>query len=462
MAASISSVGIIACGRLELLKRCVDSYVANLERHGRALELTVFDDSRLESDRDAAVAYLKGLKIGQSTLRYAGSTQRRRFAAALTRKGLPEKTVEFALFGLSGTATPGANRNSLLLDTIGRLAFMADEDTVCEAAPSPRLALEPAAAPAADAFEHWFFPDRRATLDAVDFSGADPFATHEAFLGRRVAGVAAAPVAATYCGFAGDGAAGSLAYLHLRGGSRERLMRSERTYRAAMETMETLRVANRATILKDGYCMAAFMGVDNRRALPPFMPSFRVEDGVFGSLLKRASSSSALLLPWAMLHAPETRLYSMDGAAAVRYFVNELVSAVIRAIPEDVSPRRIGEELVLFADSPQFEHRVNGLIRDRWKRRAEALEKLLELHGGSPAYWADDVRRTFGPLRAALSIKECPPPTDALNTAGEKGAAWKLTAAALANYGRLLARWEDIRTESERLVSSGTRLSEPV
>src|SRR5262249_29491360 len=151
--------------------------------------------------------------------------------------------IRFALFGDERcNVSVGANRNCLLLDTLGSLAFSADDDTLCRSAVAPDHEDTALVSSSYDPTEFRFFADRASALDSMTFAAADFLAAHEALLGRAVADVTGCPdsggrVALTMPGLAGDSGMGSSRYyLALTGASRERLLASEETYRSALRT----------------------------------------------------------------------------------------------------------------------------------------------------------------------------------------------------------------------------------
>src|SRR5262249_40511707 len=156
--------------------------------------------------------------------------------------------IDWALFGDRRChVSTGANRNSLLLDTIGALVFSADDDTRCVTAQAPDCHEAIAFSSAYDPTNFWFFADRRAAFDAVTGSDVDLLRCHERFLGRTLADFdvafdPASRVTLTLAGLVGDSGMGSPGYyLSLAGGSRARLLPSESAYRSALRSREVLR-----------------------------------------------------------------------------------------------------------------------------------------------------------------------------------------------------------------------------
>ena len=73
--------------------------------------------------------------------------------------------IEFALFDPEGCGmTAGANRNALLLHSVGDMVLSVDDDTVCSVAESPRLRDGLALSSGANPTDFRFFPDREAAV----------------------------------------------------------------------------------------------------------------------------------------------------------------------------------------------------------------------------------------------------------------------------------------------------------
>ena len=303
------------------LARALDSYLDNCARHGRAVEVVVMDDSRSPGARASGRDLLSSrVRERGAVVSYAGVDEKAAFAEALVARGLPPSVVRFAL-APGRASTAGANRNALLLHTVGDAFFSADDDTLCQVASplEPREGL--AVASGGDPADHWFFPDRASALGAVAFVDRDVLAGHEALLGRDVRGLLhASPdgggdaglrgrlaarggrVLATFNGLVGDSGWGApfgswlapMGYLAMRGPSLRRLCASEPGYRAAVTSREIVRVVDRLHVGDPSFSMMGFAGLDNRGLLPPFCPIGRGEDNVFGAVLAASAPDACV------------------------------------------------------------------------------------------------------------------------------------------------------------------------
>src|SRR5262249_19251163 len=98
---------------------------------------------------------------------------------------------------------------------------------------------------------------------------------------------------------------------------------------------EMIRTVNRLTISDSAWCMATALGLDNRSLLPPFMPVYRNEDGLFGLTLRACFDGVYFgYLPSTILHAPmEARSYSTDEVlkSATKFRFCDLAATCIRS-----------------------------------------------------------------------------------------------------------------------------------
>jgi hypothetical protein len=118
----ISTIVIPTRDNPRLLRRAIDGYAKNCARHGRQVGFVVSDDSAGLDTRRECLAMLAGLARDLSVdICYAGPEEKAAFAARLAGSGnIPGKVVRFGCFPDRGSdITVGANRNALLLHTIG-------------------------------------------------------------------------------------------------------------------------------------------------------------------------------------------------------------------------------------------------------------------------------------------------------------------------------------------------------
>lgn len=500
--ASITTLGLVTCDRMESLAEAVATHLDTARRWGRSVDLVVVDDTSSPVARGETRARLATFPApGGASLWYAGREEKERFAAALARDtGVEADLVAFALFDPDACGrSVGANRNALLLHTVGELVFSADDDVRSRVAEVPGTSGGLALVSMGDPTEFRFFADRRAALAAAPFVDADPLAAHERLLGATLAACLAAEpgpgsldlreagpgllttvlrgrgrVRVTLSGLVGDSGIGSAdALLSLVGPSRERLLASEATYRAASIGREVFRAVPRPTVGEVTLCMAPAIGLDNRDLLPPFFPVRRNQDGLFGLTARLASDDMLTgLLPHALLHAPpEPRRFPPDeiwAGAAAFHIADVVMDALVSLLPVHAPPDQerlsaMGRRLREIASLPagDFREHVEAGRCYRLGRRAAALEQLLHEHDDRPAYWARDVHRQLGALRQAALRDDADVPVD-LAEGRDPAAARGLTRRLVLRYGQLLEAWPALVDGARRLRARGVRVAEPV
>ena len=441
------------------------------------------DDSRSAGAEDRTRRALRQLDDRfKARIRYAGTSEKSRFAEALARESsIARNVVDFGLFGdRRCRLSTGANRNGLLLDTIDDLVFGADDDTRAHAAVAPEHIDSVSVSSEYEPREFWFFPDRRAALEAVASADSDFLTGHERFLGRTLAEVGGpaafhGTVTITLPGLVGDSGMGSPHYLlTLSGASRERFLASPAAYVSALRSREVLRTVRQPTIAASAFCMTTFFGFDNRLLLPPFFPVARNSDGVFGVMVQRAIEGSHIaFLPSVLLHAPqESRGFAGNEAwtepERIR-MADVLIASILPYRPGPLAGgpgenlRRLGTYLRELAslEAGAFEAFVRGAQQMRNLTFTALLETRLREHGARPGDWADDVRKTIEFLRLAAAGKDYVVPRD-LGDALDVDAARLLTQELVAKYGELLEAWPALVEATRQLRTRGCRVSDPV
>ena len=477
---SVTTVGIVTRDRETSLAACLASCLDNCRRHARSPEFVVVDGSVVEES--SARAALRALAAASdATIRYAGLAEKKRFADALVRESsVSEEIVDFALFGdRRCRLSTGANRNSLLLDTLDTLVFSVDDDTLCRTAVAPALQESVAFLSTYDPTEFWFFPDRRGALEAGRVVETDLLGRTEELLGRPLtdfestAGLTGR-VAITLPGLVGDSGMGSPRYfLTLSGPSRARLLQSHTAYLSALRSREVLRAVSQPTIAASAFCMTPFFGFDNRLLLPPFFPVERNSDGIFGLMVHRyVKGSHVAFMPWLLLHAPpDPRAFDGDEAwteAEGVKMADILIACIVsHAGSADAGGaarfQHLGRYLRDLASLTidDFEAFVNAAQQLRNLAATTLLETRLREHRASPAFWADDVRRTIDALRKTVTKSDYIVPRE-LRNADDVNSARRLTPQLVSKFGGLLEAWPALVEAARRLRTNGCRVSAPL
>lgn len=504
--ARITTVALVTRNRLAPMTRALTSYVEHAERHGRALQFLVVDDSdggEATTSCREALATVKA-RYGISVA-YAGPGEKRRFAKDVIERGhVPPGVANFALFDVERCGRAyGANRNALLLATVGEPVFSADDDTVCRTVAAPESDADVAWVSGRDPAEFWFFPDRETALRSGDVADTDIFACHEGLLGRQAAemlppggppdptGITAASgrsgirpwhdmvVSVTFNGLVGDCAWGApfgwwgsaLGYLLLDEPSHRRLVRSAADYHTACRSREVLRVVRRPTLSDATFCMTTFVGLDNRRLLPPFMPVQRGEDIVFGATLQHGFGDRCFgHVPWALLHAPVPPRRFWPGEmvrTASGFDTAKLILACMPASEEGAATGRglvvLGAHFIELGKLPSRD--FDEYLRRRMRRIndgfAEQLEQRLHECEGAPEYWANDVRRYVALLREATQRPDYCVPLDLVDGRG-RGEARVLAQRLVLRFGELLTWWPHMMEVATELRARDTSLATAV
>jgi hypothetical protein len=472
--ARVTVVGIITRDRPDCLDRCLTALLDNLREAARGVRVVICDDSRQPDHRrrtGAAIAAAR--RRGDVAIDLVTPQSRAHAAGELSREcGMPVRLADWALRGVwPSQTTIGANRNALMLAAAGEVFVSLDDDVVCRFVRAEGSTAAPRFSSAYEACDYWFYPTREELLRSVRLEDANLLAIHEALLNADAstlldetgAGAGVAPlelrrlkqngaVRVTQLGMAGDTGMGNPFWLDLDGPSRERLLSSEATYRASFTSREVVRVASSPQISTGTFFMTACVGLDNRIALPPFVPVMRSSDYVFGAMI-RMLWPGALLghAPFAILHAPaKTRRFSpsalVDGVA--RLSLAELLALTLTSCPlldaePEGAPRyeKIGRHLQSISALP-LDDLVELLRMLAWRRVCRTLEHLtrtLDRHRGEPSFWADDLRRLIGAVREqSLTPRYIIPLELQTHTTAEALAAVR---ASLRDFGDLLIAW---------------------
>ena len=481
---SIESLGIPTRNRPESLRRCLLSYAQCAAEFGRKIKFIVADQSEPPEVRAANMGSIEAVKAQfGGEMSYAGMEEQKRFVSVLAKAaGLDECSVAFAL--LNPECFPiatGANRNVLLLATVGELALQVDDDSICTVARFTESADKLTFTSKGDPTE-FRFPDRCFPQEIYrNFSMEDFFALHEQFLGREMSVYlgenqkrefdfnSAKPqlletlhrgnntVCVSALGVGGASGIGSaIGFLRLDAESRAHLMRSESVYRSAFENDLLLRAVIAPSIGDSQWCSGLNLGLDNRRFLPPFLPVQRSQDGVFSALLHAISRPLFAHLPWFLLHADsgerqQTRddlrkqFASLKSADLLVLLIRKFAPQPLRSQPAD-NLAALGRTLCEWGSAAQgdFEEMLFLVVAQMVASRLEEFEKRLARYKRQPAFWAKDMEMCIEASLAALPGNGYITPWDLSDCWGESKA--RATMQLLVRKtGEMLMIWSDLR-----------------
>lgn len=492
-ASQIVSIGFPTCERVATLQRGMTSFIEHCQRHGRTNDYVVVDDSRTLATQRAYREMLAQLRARYGIdCAYAGLDEKRAFAERLATFGnLPTDVVTFVCLGSSeyGVTTVGANRNALLLHTVGDMIFSADDDIVCQAATPPDLGVGLRVSSRRNPLDVWFFADRAAASQAVKAVDADVLAAHEQWLGADAQSCIArsaadAPIdiaeaepgllrrleqpsriALTLNGTLGDCSWDNPHfYLFQRGATFQRLTESERAYQAARASREMVQAAAQVTLAEYADPMFAMcMGLDHRELLPPFTPLGRAEDVGFGALLSQCFGDAYTVnLPWTLLHAPtdtrgfsERAMFGLEFNTLVPSLINQFDPGVARTARERLD--KLGRHIEELGRLPQhsFEEFLRLHLLEAMSAMITGLEERLSSRElPPPAFWVQHARAVI-----ALARQNAVAPLEQIYSmpGGHEG-----MQRLLVRYGQCLQWWPTIVDTARQLRAQGVRLAQSI
>lgn len=390
----ITTLAFVTADRPQVFNRSLASYLEHFRSHERQITTVVTDDSR---SSEARAQYLESLaQSGSDIIRYIGRPEKLKFIEQLGRQGIDPEAARFAIGGhfVSGVCTTGANRNCILLDTIGELVLSADDDTVCSVVSHPQRDEFLTIGNHENPREVWFYTSRTEVTTCQSDPPGDLLASHERLLGKSLSEIVAeatpnqmnvdgscrhllaalhrpnAKVVCTMSGMAGDSGAGNPQCFLL--GSKqvlESLNESEAMSRRAFASREVLWVSRSHTITHCPQCQGSGLGMANNDLLPPFFPVGRNEDAIFGALNLMAQNSFLAHLPIALLHDAET------GRRYERLPSFSIASLILSLVWDSVPKPKTALEAALRSVGLRFLELANLPHQEFWEIVAQAVDR---------------------------------------------------------------------------------------
>jgi len=491
----IGCLAIPTANRPRSLKRGLGSFAKNLKQFDRKCGILVADGSAGDSKSIRA-----SCASSAESLYFAGSEEKRDFAAHLGRKGdIPAEVIQYALFGSGiSSQTIGANRNAILLHALDCAFLSVDDDTICDVRLAPGTGAGLSIAGHDDANEAWCFPDAPAARLFGDPKTVDVIGEHEKYLGRQVREIlpddhtpgdaldqlcihllsslstGIAPIRVTWNGARGDsGFHSSLGQVSSGSATtRARLQSMGDGYAACLNSRQLARQVLRPSVSHVELApVGMFMGLDSTLPLPPFPPDCRNEDGVFAHVLARMSDGYyGVYLPFMLAHdPPEARSYAPNCDSQIR--LSDLIIYCLSTwhpAPGEIDPYRrvvaMGRHLQSLGDLPaaDFDELANVLMCARICSTADALEAVLSADGRVSRAWAEDVTARIENLRGTPSIPDFFVPVDLSRQPGANDsseARRRRAQRAVSWYGELLEWWPAIVERSLELRSADITIS---
>jgi hypothetical protein len=485
-AAPIGVVGIPTRNRPRMVVRCAVAYADHAARHGRRIRTVVMDDGTDGAARHALTEVAGRL---EGPVDYAGLEEKRAYARKLAEvAGAPEEVVAFALLDPFDTgSTYGANRNALILETIGEMLLSADDDTLPKPYRPPGAEPGIAVAGGRPPIDYWFFDDLEAGMEHVAASDEDVFATLESMLGRPASALIAEAgdrvnlervgqdrlarllddpgrVVAVMPGMLGDVGGESPLYhlLSARGESHRAMVATEESYRMALGRRDQLRAVRTPALSQGGYLMTTAAAFDVREMVPPFFPVFRCEDNLYGDLLRWCRPHDWIgHVPTALVHSPEgARTY--DNAALEKPGFLLPLAGILSLLLEDAAGEgggcghrlhRMGRTLAATVRAGDFEEVIRARVASSVRERIRYVRLCREAYADSPEWWHQDLERHARALESIPEAAEVIPwETGSLEDVREL----------LAAFAELLGWWPTMWRAAMELRSAGETLAVPL
>jgi hypothetical protein len=470
--------GIITADRPHVLARCLRSAMVHCGE-GEDARFLVIDGSLSDAHAHATqhAVHDIGRTLGKQAV-YVGPHERSSIIRALETSGVSGDVLTAALVG--GT---GASRNLLVLLTQDARVVMIDDDIVCTPWTLPRCSDELSVAGHGDCMVTSFHPSRPSALAGTVDSDVDLLAQHgrvlgmelavlmEVFAGRvtfhntcshlaqMLANEQPATVRVSFAGVVGDSGA-SCPYRMLFGDSAllSELFSEEASFETALSSREVRRIAPSVSIAHGQWCMSYCMGLANTQPTPPFMPTGRNQDGVFGAML-RAVDSDALCayLPYGVVHdSSRPSAYSDDIPSASAERLADVCLATVEAATRGVvshSPmtrmRRIARAFEEVGDCRPRDFK-SFLVRSACEfRNAQMVRARAIAAAGAPPVWHEAFARYSQVLARHMTTSRFGVPTE-FGDQSERQAI-DSTQRFMRDFGALISAWPDICTRASEL-----------
>jgi hypothetical protein len=490
----ITTLAIPTADRPQLIARCLDSYLENLTPHGSLPRVLVCDGSTDPSRSEAAssVVHATSRRFGVDGS-CVSRADRLAFARNVARLlAVPAGDVAFAFMGDEYVpAGAGAERNTILVATLGERVLSVDDDTLGHLAPSPMASSGWCLDSSHDPRQWEFFHARNEALKVESVASRSISELHARFLGTRLANIRAdlgtdpqlqtanadllqdvlerrGTVMVTMPGIRGhSGVKWPTRALDADGPWCSSLWRSRELFVDGLSTQSARAAVPGITISNTSYLASTVFAFDNTQMMPPFLPVLRSHDVLFGRLMRRCHEGAHVLhLPWTLPHDPsDPRALRVEEIAAhtgmeLAYVLGDLLQQVPlgRYLSPQERTMRLGAALLAFAGQPQaaIEDAVRAIYLSRQADRIAGLERSLSTGNVYPSYWVDVARWHLGALRGAVVDPHAMMPMD---IPGPIGTRVDMMTRILRRFGRLLELWPDVLEAARDLNARGRGLT---
>lgn len=477
----IKSLNIPTYLRPSELSKCIESYFENFQRNSHYIDYYVFDDTPLDKSNENYMT-LKDVKNSLNIgIFYVDLEEKERFIDILAREcGLEKTIIEFAfmpnkVFKNQKLFMSGANRNFILAYTIGDCFLTADDDSCC-------LGFEN------NINSHIYFSTGRGNIDKQYIKDKDLDATlcnenldilnlHQQYLGRSLGEILyqkeikeitfdmltsendifpnnysfyeASRVHFTFNTTLGwpDQTADEVLcdYLHNK----------DMDYLLGLSNKTILEKSKGDTIYSSPFLLTTTLtGIDNRKAICPFMPVYRNEDvhyGYFLNYLDPYSLSSSINV--SLLHDKKKSPHQLE--AFYKNFYGDIVlSYILYQVLNKLKIQLPNEYLDIDNRKSIFSRSIKNICG---KDQFEFTNNLLELKIDLNKLWQEKrdlvkgVHSSFEDNKTHADINQYFTDFNKFITSEE----WELMRRVLILYSDLLLQWHSIMEACYRLKIAG-------
>lgn len=489
----ISTLCIPTCGRSQYLSRCISSFSDSLCAHGRNdATILIVDDSADEGQENRNFKVIDSLRTSDGpSIKFVGNKERQNLIARmLSKNAAPPEVVQFALNAEKLLTTEGSVRNTIMLLTQGQYILQSDDDTACayvSGVQSDSVAIS--AVP--DPYQTYFYPDRESNLrDFPTALGTDPFAIHEAVLGKFMSDVIQhsksvkwddtnphdfignSYIDITTTGASGDPGMSSCCSFLISGpaDTLKRVYASQESYQVATNIRQVLRIVPNLTICRGSIFQTMSFAINNTKLQPPFFPVGRGLDDVF-SLLYFHSNTEGVIghVPFAITHISESdRRYEgwptskslttlCEPLVPLTYFVKLCISGTQNYYGATMgcNLRAVGEQMIAMGSISRkaFVSYVREKHVEKVFQMIAQFEESIKRCEYRSKQRAGDLTVLINGFRKSVIESRAIVPSDFPSTVGIDDALAKVQSY-VAMYGQLMVHWPHIVEAAGEISSS--------
>jgi hypothetical protein len=202
-------------------------------------------------------------------------------------------------------------------------------------------------------------------------------------------------------------------------------------------------------------------GLDNSASLPPFVPSGRGEDTLFGFMAQKCFPDIYMgYVPIALLHCPEQeKPYEPLGSP---FKLADILMMILDGCPSAIGPT-VKDRLEVagkyfiecgLAAHGDFEDYVLSAARRRIAMYLESCERYLRDFNAEPTHWAQAMRSWKARLELQLVSPDAGAPAD-VPTVEANGDRYAVAQRFVLKFGELLRTWPAIIEATLSLRSAG-------